>query len=161
MCSVSALWIPPMASLTPCMSVTSTTSSSGSTACAPLWPSSSRRLPPEFIRASPSGKSVALPISQSVMRRQTRTVHQSLCLHSGLRPSPKPDWTRHYRDQLRGRKPECRHSTRVTLRQTCMLNVCLSVHFIATILFLLLSLCSCTEKPARSFPSKCRTNISP
>lgn len=106
---VWALWIQPMARVTPCMSTTSTASSSGSTAYALPWPNNRGRHP-ELTRLKPSKPSVAPAVSHphSMRRKLTRTVHLSLAPNSGLRHSPKPDWIRSFRAHWRGRKRECR-----------------------------------------------------
>lgn len=109
MFSAWALWILLTARPTHCMWVTSTTSSNGSTASEPPCPNS-RGLQLEFSGGKPSQQKATplCPQPQSVTKRKMRTVLLlSLAPNWGLRRSPKPDWTRSYRDHWRGRKLEC------------------------------------------------------
>lgn len=172
--SVWALWIHPTVSPTPCTSMTSTTSNSGSTVYALRWPNN-RGLHHQFSREKLSEPSAAPPpLSRPTpaTRSLTRTARPPPALNSGLRRSPKPDWTRRYKAHWRGRRPECRHFTRpksshrFPLRRAPLQHVSHLGHMFLWIFSQPLFLCFCfifvaaLKTLSRSFPSMCLSHFS-
>lgn len=115
--SASAPLSPPSTSATPCMSTTSTTSSSGSTVCAQPWPSN-RGLHPEFSQKKLPQPHGAPPVQPApVAGRRTRTFRTSPSLSWGLRHCPKADLSRSPKALWRGKKLECRSFSLLMLQR--------------------------------------------